>query len=343
LNLTYAAAASAKRRSCVRLKDEVLQRSPQSGSTLLTVLTLTSIIDITYRSDRIILNMDLRKLEVFCKLMETRSFSRTAEEISLRQPTVSGHIKTLEEEIGIRLFDRDGREVLPTSAAEVLYGYALRILDLRTEAGYALEQFMGRVGGQLKIGGSTIPGGYILPILMGKFHQRYQEAFLSLVLDDTKGIVERVLSGEIEIGVVGAEIGHENLEYRLLLQDELVLTVPPDHPWAATGVLLDVRDLTKTPFILREPGSGTRTTMLNALKRLNIGVQDLNVIAEMGSTEAVRHNLIKAVEVPGLNLKRQFYIVINNKRTRSPLCQVFLGYLGKNIPESLQLQRGKHE
>lgn len=306
--------------------------------------------------------MDLRRLEIFCKLMETRSFSRTAEEISIRQPTVSGHIKTLEEELGARLFDRHGREVLPTSAAEVLFGYAQRILQLRTEAVYALDQFMKRVSGQLKLGGSTIPGGYILPVIMGKFHQQYKEAYLSLILDDTTGIVNRVLDGEIEIGVVGAQLSHENLDYRPMVEDEMVLIAPPDHPLARAGTLQNVRDLTQTLFIIREKGSGTRTTMLAALKNHGLEPEDLNVIAEMGSTEAVRQavkaglgvsilsriavaddikfNLIKDIKVPGLNLKRLFYIVIHKKRTRSPLCQVFLEYMEKDKRKStLKLKR----
>ncbi|MBW2091984.1 MAG: LysR family transcriptional regulator [Deltaproteobacteria bacterium] len=309
--------------------------------------------------------MDIRRLEIFCKLMETRSFSRTAEEISIRQPTVSGHIKTLEEEIGARLFDRDGREVLPTSTAEVLYDYAQRILNLRTEARYAIDQFMGRIGGHLKLGGSTIPGGYILPIVMGNFHEQYKEAHLSLTLDDTSGIVDRVLNGEIEIGVVGAKLPNENLEYRFLVKDEMVLIIPPNHPWSVSGVIPEVRDLTKTHFIMREQGSGTRATMLNALKRHGIGIEDLHVVAEMGSTEAVRQavkaglgvsilsrtavtdeivfNRLKAIEVQGLNLKRQFYIVLHKKRTRSPLCQVFLEHMEKHTRKLLEIYRGKHD
>jgi len=298
--------------------------------------------------------MDFRRLEVFVGLMETRSFSETAKKVLLRQPTVSGHIKTLEEEIGVRLFDRHGREVLPTSAAEVLYEYALKLLALRDEAVYALEQFMGRVRGHLKLGGSTIPGGYILPLLMGRFGKLYPEAFLSLLLDDTEGIVRRVLCGEIEIGLVGARLENEYLSFTPLIKDRLVLAAPPNQTFAPRGVLKDVRELTRLPFILREEGSGTRTTMVAALKKRGLDLSDLTAVAEMGSTEAVRQavkaglgvsilsrlavaedlrfGLIDVIDVEGLGLERDFYAVVHTRRTQSPLCRAFLAYLMEQGP-----------
>jgi DNA-binding transcriptional LysR family regulator len=299
--------------------------------------------------------MDFRRLEVFVRLMETRSFSETAKKVLLRQPTVSGHIKTLEEEIGVRLFDRHGREVLPTSAAEVLYEYALRLLALRDEAVYALEQFMGRIRGHLKLGGSTIPGGYILPLLMGRFRKLYPEAYLSLLLDDTEGIIRRVLGGEIEIGLVGARSENEYLEYRPLIKDRLVLAAPRGQTFAPRGVLKDARELARLPFILREEGSGTRMTMAAALKKHELDLDDLTVVAEMGSTEAVRQavkaglgvsilsrlavaedlrfGLIDVIEVDGLNLERDFYAVVHARRTQSPLCRAFLAYLMEQGPQ----------
>ncbi|MFI5342114.1 MAG: LysR family transcriptional regulator, partial [Candidatus Methylomirabilales bacterium] len=96
--------------------------------------------------------MDLRALEVFCKIMELRSFSRAAEAVLLTQPTVSGHIKTLEEELGLRLFDRAGRSVTPTRAGELLHGYARRILALREEAQQAISEHKGGLRGHLAVG-----------------------------------------------------------------------------------------------------------------------------------------------------------------------------------------------
>lgn len=97
--------------------------------------------------------MDIRALEVFCKIVELKSFSKAAEAVYLTQPTVSGHIKGLEEFVGLKLLDRLGREVVLTKAGEVLYGYAKQVLALRNQALQALEEYKGSLKGHLIIGG----------------------------------------------------------------------------------------------------------------------------------------------------------------------------------------------
>src|SRR5688572_15292882 len=111
--------------------------------------------------------MDLRRLEVFARVAEMGSFSRAAEALSLTQPTVSEHVRALEEEVGSPLLDRLGRGAVPTPAGQVLLGYARRILALTREARQAMDQFQGRLRGDLVAGGSTIPGEYVLPALVG--------------------------------------------------------------------------------------------------------------------------------------------------------------------------------
>src|SRR5947209_7125609 len=106
--------------------------------------------------------MDLRRLEVFAKVAELGSFSRAAEALYLTQPTVSEHVRALEDELGVQLLDRLGRGATPTRAGQLLLGYARRILGLAREAQQALDQFQGRMSGELVIGGSTIPGEYVL-------------------------------------------------------------------------------------------------------------------------------------------------------------------------------------
>src|SRR3989304_4860163 len=105
--------------------------------------------------------MDIRALEVFCRIVELKSFSRAAEAVYLTQPTVSGHIKVLEEFVGVKLLDRLGREVLPTKVGELLYGYAKQILALRNQAIQALEEYKGSLKGHLVIGGGNISGGLL--------------------------------------------------------------------------------------------------------------------------------------------------------------------------------------
>src|SRR3989442_13066622 len=147
--------------------------------------------------------MDLRRLEVFAKVAELGSFSRAAEALFLTQPTVSEHVRALEDELGVQLLDRLGRGATPTRAGQLLLGYARRMLGLAREAQQALDQFQGRMSGELVIGGSTIPGEYVLPGLIGRFKAKYPEISISLLVGDPRHASAAVAQGRAEGGVVG--------------------------------------------------------------------------------------------------------------------------------------------
>ncbi|HEV8308013.1 MAG TPA: selenium metabolism-associated LysR family transcriptional regulator [Methylomirabilota bacterium] len=292
--------------------------------------------------------MDFRQLEVFAQVVDTRSFSRAAEALRLTQSTVSEHIRLLEDEIGTRLFDRLGRETVPTRAGELLHTYARRLLTLRTEARQALDQFLGQVSGVLTVGASTIPGEYVLPPLIGAFREKFPHVSIALQISDTHEIGEAVLEGRVELGVVGARPTHRNLEAVELMPDELVVVVPPGHAWFGRP-LVTLEELRPEPLIVREPGSGSRQALETALEEAGTGLTGLRVIAEMGSTSAIkqavkagvgvsiiskraveeecRHNLLWCVTIKDLRFTRHFYIVTHTGRSRSPLCQAFLDFL----------------
>ena len=295
--------------------------------------------------------MDLRKLEVFCKVYELKSFSQAGKACLLSQPTVSEHIRHLETHLDVRLFDRLGREVVPTRAGEILYNYARRMLNLKREAGQTLERYRGKMSGDLELGGSTIPGQYILPSLIGRFRENFPDIFIKLIIGDTMKITNMVLDGELELGIVGAKIRNNKLQFEQLFDDELVLAMSPDHRWARRSAIR-LEELLQAPFIMREQGSGTRMTMLEILEQAGLDSQDFKAVAEMGSTDAIRQ-AIKAkvgvsilsrraiadelqfeklchIPVKGLSLTRHFYLVTHNKRSRSPVGQAFVDYLIEN-------------
>jgi len=287
--------------------------------------------------------MDLRRLQVFSKVYECRSFSRAAEEVLLSQPTVSGHIKSLEDEIGVQLFDRLGREIMPTQAALLLYEYSTRILGMVAEAQGAVDAFLGRMRGELLVGGSTIPGHYVLPDLVGRFRLLHPEVRASLHIGDTSQIVGRVLSGELELGVVGAAADDERLACTPLMQDIISVAAWPGHPLAGKPVSLS--DLAQYPVVLREPGSGTMAFVRQALKKAGVNLDDLEAAAQMSTTLAVimavrarvglgfvsRRAMSDGLEagqlvelaVDGLDLRRKFYLVARRGRTHSPAAQAF--------------------
>jgi DNA-binding transcriptional LysR family regulator len=298
--------------------------------------------------------MDLWQLNVFCKVVELKGFSKAGQAVHLSQPTISSHIKDLENHFGCRLVDRLGKETVPTRAGELLYTYARKLMALKNETETAMAEFQGIIRGRLVIGGSTIPGGYILPKLIGGFNRQYPNVTVALIIGDTQEITEDILSGKLELGIVGAKSTDKRIKHQKLIQDEMRLIVPADHKWVGQNrIKLDM--LFTEPFILREHGSGTLQSMTDSLMKKGFTREQLNIVAEMGSTQAViqgiKNNLgisilskiavadelhegkLKALAVQGLDLKRCFYLIRHQYRTPSPLCQAFSAFLKAELAQ----------
>ncbi|OGL07828.1 MAG: LysR family transcriptional regulator, partial [Candidatus Rokubacteria bacterium RIFCSPHIGHO2_02_FULL_69_13] len=243
---------------------------------------------------------------------------------------------------------RLGRGAAPTKAGQLLLGYARRILELHREARQALDQFQGRMSGELVVAASTIPGEYVLPALIGRFKEKYPDIAISLLIGDTQRVVEWVLEGRAELAVAGAQIDHRALEYRELMPDELVLVVSAAHPWHGkkTATLEEVR---AEPLIVRERGSGSRHALEKALAEVGLDLSDFRVVGEMGSTQAIKqgvkagvgisliskravaeecqHGTLHCVKVKDLRFSRAFYLVTSTTRSRSPLAEAFRAFL----------------
>jgi DNA-binding transcriptional LysR family regulator len=294
-------------------------------------------------------DFDLRKLEVFYWVAELGSFSQAAAHLALTQPTVSAHISELEEKLGSKVLNRIGGKVTPTAVGQLLFERAKTLLALKRETLAALSQFQGKLKGELLVGGSNIPGEYILPGKLGAFVQKYPEVKPVLRIGDSADIVEAVLSGEVEIGFVGFKGGDRRLSYQKLWKDELVLTVPKGHPWTQFKAV-ELAELRKARFVSREGGSGTLRSFRRLLARKGHDPEKLlNVVMELGSTEAVkealiagyglsilsrtsirrelRDGLLKEVPIRGLKLERDFYQVFHRQRPLSPVSQAFVHFV----------------
>jgi DNA-binding transcriptional LysR family regulator len=292
--------------------------------------------------------VDLRQLEIFVKVAELRSFSKAAEALYLTQPTVSEHIRTLEDELGVRLLDRLGRGAAVTKAGELLLGYAKRMLALQREARQAMDSFQGKMSGELLVGASTIPGEYILPALIGRFKEKYPEISITLLIGDSQAVMDWVLDGRAELGMVGARQSQRGLEYRELMPDEVVVAVPTSHPWnGRKQVTLD--ELRAEPLLIRERGSGTRAALEAALAEAGTDLGAFRIVGEMGSTQAIkqavragvgvsllskraveeecRSGVVWCLRVKDLKVARAFYLVTHKDRSRSPLAEAFRAFL----------------
>jgi len=300
--------------------------------------------------------MDLRRLEVFCKVVELRSFTKAAEAVLLSQPTISEHIRSLEETLGEKLLDRPGREVFPTPAGQILYRYAQKMLRLREEAVQAIASYKGELSGQLVLGASTIPGTYILPKIIGSFKAQHASVQLMLRISSSGKIVEAVLRGDLEIGLIGSQWKDRRLKLEEICSEELVLAVYPGHPWAKREEV-GMEEVYGQPFILREKDSGTRMVMSQILETRDFDFSRLSTVAEVATTQAVVQSIkaeigisilsrlaveedlqrgsLVAVPIRGVRFHRPFYLIQRINRQLSPLCEAFLMHVrmeseGKN-------------
>lgn len=272
--------------------------------------------------------MNFERLRIFAEVARLGGFTRAAGALYLSQSNVSTQVGLLERELGTPLFRRMGRRVSLTEPGETLYRHARQIFALAGEAEDALRGLQALERGTLRVGGSMTPGVYILPSLLGRFRQRHPGLRLQLTIGNSAQVRGLVRQGELDVGIVGQPMPDErDLVQDAVLDDELLLVVPPGHAWAARD-RIEPAALAETELIMREPGSGTRATIEAALS-----AQGHHVVAgmEIGSIEAIklavraglgvsilscwavgeelaRGNLL-AVRLAGIRIQRQFYIL----------------------------------
>jgi len=296
--------------------------------------------------------VDLRQLEIFVKVAEFGSFSKAAEALYLTQPTVSEHIRTLEDEVGVRLLDRLGRGAAITRAGQLLLSYAQRMLALSREARQAMDGFQGRMSGELLIGASTIPGEYVLPAMIGRFKEKYPDISITLLIGDSQTAVDWVAEGRAELGVVGARLSHRGVEYKELMPDEVVVVVPGTHPWHGRKQIA-LEELRSEPLLIRERGSGTRAALEGALAEAGMDLGSFRIVGEMGSTQAIKQavkagvgvslvskraveeecksGLLWCLRVKDLKVTRSFHLATHKERSRSPLAEAFRLFLEAEV------------
>jgi len=291
--------------------------------------------------------MDIHQLRVFASVYKNRSFSRASEELHLSQPTISDHVKTLEETLNARLFDRLGRTIAPTKEALLLYPKAVELIEkldaIRVSMKYSKEDAQG----DIIIGASTSPGTYIIPRLTSEFRSLYPGVSFQVLIDDSKAITRQVLEHQILMGLVGARTEVKSLSFAPFMEDEIVFVgreeLVPDKSQLAP------EELKGLPFILREDGSGTRKTMEHYLSELDLPLEKLNVLGMLGSTAAIKEALksglaisalsriavaeeletgvLKEIKVRGLKMTRNFYVVTHKKRTLPRVLELFSEHL----------------
>jgi LysR family transcriptional regulator, transcriptional activator of the cysJI operon len=230
--------------------------------------------------------MENFRLKVFRTVASKHSFRHAAEALYLTQPAVTLQVKALEDEIGLKLFDRSSKTITLTEAGNRLYKYAEEISAMVQAAREALTQLKGPNHGELKVGASTTIAQYVLPKILGEFVTQEARIHISIVSGNNDKIVHDVLEGEIAIGLIEGPARQPLLKTELFLADEIAVVVPTHHPWA--GKIITLEELASAPLVVREDGSGTRHVVENTLRDAGVRIKDLNFAMQLDSTEAIK-------------------------------------------------------
>ena len=289
--------------------------------------------------------MEFKHLEVFIKLVENLSFSAAAEELNISQPTVSLHIKQLEEELDTPLFIRSTRELKITEEGTMLYREAKDLLQQRSSL---IDRFINPSRKVLRLGSSTIPTGYILPFILGRFRKDHPNILIQVEEQNSYETIKRISTRKVDAGIVGMKTDDENCEFRPIYQDEFVF-ITPNIPYyrALQQTKPDLKRLAQEPLIIRESGSAVKQNTERMLNSTNISMESLHIITSINSIEVIKRlvaqgagtsfisriavdDMINRGELLAFSLEnvpyhyRDLYLVWNKKITIPTYLQEFL-------------------
>jgi DNA-binding transcriptional LysR family regulator len=301
--------------------------------------------------------IDLMRLQTFIHAAENLSFSEAAKRLNLTQPTVSHHIKQLEGNLGVELFERAGSSVKLTEAGRLLLPWAHKLVRQAIEAHDLMHSFQEGIVGHLRIACSTTAGKYILPQLAARFCQRYTGIRVSILACAPEHIMPRLLEGEANLAVSSSyDLCGNGLECQEFFRDAITLIVPAAHPWAFRDHI-EPADLLEERIIMREATSGTRRVLLTELAKHDITEHDLDVSLELGNAEAIVRTVqagfgvsfvsnlaadwalelshIVSLPVTGLSLQRAIYMVRRKLEVPHRAQEVFWDFVHSPSNEDL--------
>jgi LysR family transcriptional regulator, low CO2-responsive transcriptional regulator len=291
----------------------------------------------------------VHQLRIFKAVADHRSFSRAAEALHLSQPGVSHQIKTLTAAAEVTLFEEIARRIHLTAAGQLLYEHASRILTDFESAGLALEELHGLRRGSLRLSGDTTVGIYVLPDLLGAFKEVHRNVEMGLDVGNRQHVYERLLANETDFAVVGRPWPRPAIPLivRPFLPNELIAVASPRHPLARAR-RVSLKQLAAEPFIIREPGSGTRETTEVALRRAG---RPVHTVMELSSNGAIKRAVARGlgitiisryavslelklgllVELPvaGFPLHRQWHLVYPRDKRLGSVDEAFLDFLAE--------------
>jgi DNA-binding transcriptional LysR family regulator len=295
--------------------------------------------------------LNLHLLRLFATVAETGSFSRATTVLNLSQPAISQGVRDFELQLGCRLLDRSPKGVKPTREGRALMRHARSVFAAERAAEEELKSLRGLDSGSLRIGASTTIATYLLPEYLGQFHRTYPGIDLHLVSANTRDIADLMLGHEIEIALVEGPVDDDGLLSEPWQTDIMTMIAAPSHPFAREDAPIDPARLAEELLVIREPGSGSREVVNQALSAY--AIQPSRTL-EVGSTEAIKQLVaagvgvsivsraavkdqvalqrLKMIEIAGVAIERTLWQLTVSGRLSIPAADVFKKIIAPNTP-----------
>ncbi len=299
--------------------------------------------------------MEIKQLKSFIAVVDCGNFTKAAEKTYTSQPTISTHIRALEDELGARLIARDTKNIKITDKGYELYDCAIHIIELQENL---MKRWAEQDKSYINLGASTIPSAYILPELMAEFSQLHPEVSLIIHQGDSTDVADGLVSGLYDLGLLGMNCSSDKLKCDPFYRDETVLITPNNKEFAALKELpLEeaYSQIFSYPLIFREKGSGTQKAAEAIIERLGLDLEKLNVMARINDQETIK-NLVAAgvgvsmvswlavreyeksgsvlvFKLPKEYSERRFYMAVNKESYKSSAVKAFMRYIKRNYPE----------
>ena len=291
--------------------------------------------------------MEFKQLEAFVAVVDYGSFSEAARKLYLTQPTISAHVRSLEEELHTKLILRTTKKTTITTRGYQLYDSAVRMLEIRNNL---LENFTGVQKHMIDLAASTIPSSYLLPEILAAFGKTHPDIYFHSIQADSAESINCVLDGTVDLALVGQNTRDETCVFLPFCQDELVIATPiTNHYLGLQNKSVTFEDFIKDPIIIREKGSGTKKEMDLFLEQIGVTPNDLNVIARMNDLEGIKKSIVNGLGISILSArsaidlqktkqillfpleesahKRTFYIVYSKNRILKPHVRQFIQFV----------------
>ncbi|MGG0413846.1 LysR family transcriptional regulator [Peribacillus simplex] len=228
-------------------------------------------------------------LKTFVTLVEVKNFTKTAEILLMSQPSVSLHIKKLEEEFQTKLFLRSPKFLKVTLTGEILYDRAKQMITIYEQTRQDIQEHDKSIKGELKIGASFTIGEYILPSLLIDLQEDYPELELQVVIGNTEEIVQAVRLYKVDIGLIEGQTNEKELSVHPFMQDELFIVSSNNHELANKDEV-EITDLHDQAWVTREVGSGTREYLNHVIRSNGLKIKSILTIS---SNQGIKETLIK--------------------------------------------------